>query len=177
MRMPSNMGQMEFNPSKCLRLTISNQHHHFNHSYYISNNLMQKFSRAKYLGVVFDEQFTWKNHICDICAKSNAALVFIKRNINFCPNHIKSNCYKTHLRIHSSHYCVPHRYLYIRKSTTYCSPICTDCSWRSSVTTMLISLDWPTLKSRHTYSKLVMFYKLINSHIDIPSLSLSQGRP
>ena len=45
-------------------------------------------------------------------------------------------------------------------------------SWRSRVTTMLNSLDWPTLKSRCLYSKLVMFYKIINGHIEVPSLSL-----
>ena len=45
-------------------------------------------------------------------------------------------------------------------------------SWSStSVATMLNSLDWPTLKSR-LYSKLVMFYKVINGYIELPSISL-----
>jgi len=34
-----------------------------------------------------------------------------------------------------------------------------DYSWRSSVTAMLNSLDWPTLESCHVYSKLVMFQR------------------
>jgi len=86
--------QTEFNTSKCLHLTISNKHHLLNHSYYIFNPLIQKVSHAKYLGIIFDEHITWKNHTYDICAKANAAQAFIKRNINYCPTHIKSNCYK-----------------------------------------------------------------------------------
>jgi len=70
----------------------------FNHRYYISNNLIQKVSHAKYLGVIFDEHIAWKHHIHDICAKANAAQAFIKKNINYCPTHIKSNCYKTFVR-------------------------------------------------------------------------------
>jgi len=46
-------------------------------------------------------------------------------------------------------------------------------SWRSSVTAMLNSLNWPTLESCRVYSKLVMFYKVIKSHIEVPSLSLN----
>jgi len=48
-----------------------------------------------------------------------------------------------------------------------------DYSWRSSVTAMLNSFNWSTLESHHVYSKLVMFYKIINSHIQVPSLSLN----
>ena len=38
-------------------------------------------------------------------------------------------------------------------------------SWRSSVTTMLNSLDWPTFESRHLYSKLVML--IIKGYIEV----------
>ena len=41
-----------------------------------------------------------------------------------------------------------------------------------SVTTMLNSLNWPTLESHRLYSKLVIFYKIINGYIEIPSISL-----
>jgi len=115
--------QMEFNPSKCLHLTISNKHHHFNHSYYISNHLIQKVFHAKYLGVIFDEHITWKNHIS---AKANDALAFIKRNINFCPNHIATKhlsglSYRLNMHLHMGPPSTS-RYLCIRKGiyTMYC---------------------------------------------------------
>jgi len=51
-----------------------------------------------YVGEILDEHVTWENHIHEICAKANAAQAFIKRNINYCPTHNKSNCYKTFIR-------------------------------------------------------------------------------
>ena len=48
---------MEFNPFKCLHLTISNKHQRLNHSYYIFNHLKQKVSDA---GIIFDEHITQK---------------------------------------------------------------------------------------------------------------------
>ena len=76
--------QMELNPSKCIHLTISNKHHTIKCSYYISSHLIQKVSNTKYLGVIFNEHLTWKNHIHDIYTKANAAQAFIRRNINYC---------------------------------------------------------------------------------------------
>jgi len=78
-----------------------------------------------------------------------------------------------HLRISISQMGIPPTCTLEKVQHIYCSPICTDCSWRGIVTTMLNSLDWPTLESHHAYSNLVMFYKIINSHIEVPSLSLS----
>ena len=46
-------------------------------------------------------------------------------------------------------------------------------SWRSSVTYMLTSLNWPSLESRCTFCKLVMFYKIINCQMEVPSISLT----
>ena len=89
---------MEFNPSKCVHLTNSSKYHPIKYSYYISNHLIQMVSSAKYIGVTFDEHLYWKNHIHNICAKANATHAFIRRNINNCPRHIKSNCYKTFVR-------------------------------------------------------------------------------
>ena len=46
-------------------------------------------------------------------------------------------------------------------------------SWRSSVTNMLTSPNWPSLESRRTFCKLVMFYKIINCQMEVPSISLT----
>ena len=46
-----------------------------------------------------------------------------------------------------------------------------DCPWRSSVTTMLNSLDWPTLESHCAHSKLVSLVP--QSNHKVPHLSLN----
>ena len=38
----------------------------------------------------------------------------------------------------------------------------------SSVTAMLTALDWKSLEKRRDDSTVVMFYKTINQHVDIP---------
>jgi len=42
-------------------------------------------------------------------------------------------------------------------------------SWHSSVTSMLSSLGWPTINQRHSYNKLVVFFKFNNGIIEIPT--------
>ena len=108
--------------------------------------------------------------------------ILLKRNINYCPTHIKSNCYKTFVRPileYESPIWAPHQQKNIsalEKVQLYCRQIATQ--WITtlgeapSVTTMLYSLDWPILESRRLYSKLVMVYKIINVYIEVPSLSL-----
>ena len=90
--------QMEFTPAKCVHLTISNKHHIIEHNYYLFDHLIQKVSKAKYLGITFDEHLTWKNHIHNICQNANSALVFLRKNINHCPISVRSHCYKSFVR-------------------------------------------------------------------------------
>ena len=76
-----------------------------------------------------------------ICAKANAAQAFIKRNINYCPTHIKSNCYKTFVRPiseYESPIWAPHLQKDIsaleKVQRTAARYAMNNYSWRSSVT-------------------------------------------
>ena len=172
--------QMEFNPTKCVHLTISNKHHIIEHNYYLFDHLIQKVSKAKYLGITFDEHLTWKNHIHNIRHKANSALAFLRRNINHCPISVRSHCYKSFVRPileYASPIWAPHLQSDIcaiekiqRSAARYTM---NNYSWRSSVTNMLTSLNWPSLESRRTFCKLVMFYKIINCQMEVPSISLT----
>ena len=146
--------QMEFNPAKCVHLTISNKHHIIEHNYYLFDHLIQKVSKAKYLGITFDEHLTWKNHIHNICHKANSALAFMRRNVNHCPISVRSHCYKSLVRPileYASPIWAPHLQSDIcaiekiqSSATRYTM---NNYSWRSSVTNMLTSLNWPSLES------------------------------
>ena len=48
-----------------------------------------------------------------------------------------------------------------------------DYSWNSSVTNMLSNPKWPTLDQCRTYNKLVIFFKLVEGIIEIPTLQLT----
>ena len=68
------------------------------------------------------------------------------------------------------------RYLCNRKvqhTATHYTTNASEYSWRNSVTAMINSLNWPSLDSHCTYFKLIMFYKIINDLIVVPSISLT----
>jgi len=129
------------------------------------------------LGIIFDEHLNWKHHISNICTKANAAKSFLRRNIIHCPKNIKANCYKSFVRPileYSSSVWSPHLQTDIqqiekiqRSAARY---VLNDYSWHSSVTSMLSNLGWSTLEERRSYNKLVTFFKLIQSIIEIPTL-------
>ena len=143
--------QLEFDSSKGLHLTISNKHRTIKHSY-ITVYLITWYRRSLMQRITW----SWKNHIHNVCDKANIAQAF--SYINYCPTHLLQNYYQTNFGI-----CIPNMgappssgYLCHRKGSMHS----VHTEWRSSVTITLNSLNRPSLKSCHTYSKLVMFYKI-----------------
>ena len=65
--------QMEFNPTKCEYLQITNKHNFIDTHYTLYGHNIQKVTNAKYLGITFDCHLNWKSHINIIDAKANAA--------------------------------------------------------------------------------------------------------
>ena len=61
---------MNFNPSKCIHLTITKKQTYIKRYYQIYNQQIQQNKSAKYLGVVIDGHLTWKDHVNDICSKT-----------------------------------------------------------------------------------------------------------
>ena len=54
-------------------------------------------SKAKYLGVILDEHFTFNEHNRKLLIKTKLK-VFLKRNIGSCPARVKEACYKSMVR-------------------------------------------------------------------------------
>jgi len=142
------------------------KHHHFNHI--VTTEI---FSRKVSWSNLW-QTHNLENHIRDIHAKTNAALAFIKSNINFFPSHIKSNCHKIFVRPISSPIWAPHLRTSRCVRTIYCSSMCTEWLLLDKQCYHYVKLIW--LECCRAYSKLVMLYgKLINCQIEVPSLSLS----
>ena len=77
----ANTWQMNFNPSKCIHLTITHKQTYIKHYYQIYNQQIQQNKLAKYLGVVIDGHLTWKDHVNDICSKAIKAKAFLQQNL------------------------------------------------------------------------------------------------
>ena len=92
-------------------------------------------------------------HINNVTKKANNTRAFLQRNINRCPEAIKTLCYQT----------------FVRPIVEYASTV-----WDpSTVTTMLETLNWVSLASRRAEAKLVMLYRIINNLVDVTTSALT----
>ena len=172
---------MEFNPDKCevIRITNRRKRKIFT-NYSVQEHQLKKVKGAKYIGLTIDRTLSWNDHISNVTKKANNTRAFLQRNINRCPEAIKTLCYQT----------------FVRPIVEYVSTVCNpptekniksvenvqrqaarftkiDYHRRSSVTTMLESLNWVSLASRRVEAKLVMLYRITNNLVDVTTSALT----
>ena len=102
-------------------------------------------------------------------------MFFLYRNLRQSPPHIKTECYKSMvcpILEYASSVWDPHTNVNIQKheSVQRCAArFCLgDYSRYSSVRSMLLLLDLPSLQFRQKLAKLTTIYKLINGNLHIP---------
>jgi len=88
---------MNFNPSKCECMTISNKSNQPNLTYCIDNIVIKQVEHAEYLGVTIDSKLKWHEHNNSVVKKGNSVYGFFKWNLRNCPAAVKSYCYQTYL--------------------------------------------------------------------------------
>ena len=79
---------MEFNPSKCEFLRITNKRNPVIYQYSINDTVIQQVAHAKYLGVTIDEKLSWNEHILKITNKARQATAFLRRSVSNCPTYV-----------------------------------------------------------------------------------------
>ena len=91
----SETWQMEFNPTKCEHLQITNKYNFIDTHYTLYGHTIQQVTNAT--NFTFDRHLSWKSHniINTIAAKANAAQAFLRRNTAFSPTGVKIHCYNT----------------------------------------------------------------------------------
>ena len=172
--------QMEFNPSKCEFLQITNKMNPTVYNYHIEATPIVQVEHTKYLGVTISRNLSWNEHIQRITNKAKQVNNFLYRNLRECPTHIKSGCYKIMVRPvieYAASVWDPYTLSNINKLESIQRTAARFCfnnfSRFSSVTNMLTSLNLPSLQARRTQAKLNIFYKIINGHLDVPTDDLT----
>ena len=84
---------MQFNPSKCNIICISNEQRPPQRSYFFWGSKLKQVDSASYLGITVNSKLKWSEHIPSISSKANRSLRLIKRNLWNCPRKISEMAY------------------------------------------------------------------------------------
>jgi hypothetical protein len=168
--------QMEFHPSKCQILRVTNKRKPSPTSYDIHGHKLEIVDSAKYLEVTIHKTINWNTHIENI---TNSTRAFIQRNLQHCPQRTKAVCYTTLVRPLLEYACIvwgPFININIQKLESVqrrsAQFVMNDYRQNSSVPSMLNTLQWQPLAEKMTRCKAVMMYRIVNGLIAIPPLEL-----
>jgi len=69
--------------SLCEHLTITNKRNvnPINSAYKLNDQILNKVTKAKYLGVTINQTLSWHDHIINICNNANSTCAFLQRNL------------------------------------------------------------------------------------------------
>ena len=90
---------MRFNASKCYILSINRVADKKSLFHYqLNSTILKHVTDNPYLGILFSDDLTWRNHIAKSTKKANSTLGFLKRNLHNCPRKCKKAAYVSLIR-------------------------------------------------------------------------------
>ena len=85
--------QMQFNPSKCIIICISNKQSPPQRTYFFCGSKLERVDSASYLGITVNSELKWSKHISSISSKVSRSLGLIQRNLWNCPMKVRETAY------------------------------------------------------------------------------------
>ena len=161
--------EMDFNPSKCYKLSITKRRCPLSYPYTINGVMLEHVSSNPYLGVELDATLSWKQQTKKTLTKSNRTLNLLRRNLHNCSRKTKETAYKTLVRP-TLEYASSAWDPYMQKQIDSLEAVqnkaarfvTRDHSRDSSVTAMKEALQWRTLQERRFIARLTLWYKAIH---------------
>ena len=157
---------MTFHPNKCVQLPVTRMKEPPATKYHLHEHTLDTVDSTDYLGIKFTKNLSWSQHIGNISAKANKTLGFLRRNLKISSKTVKELAYKTFVRPileYSSTVWDPHTKKDIGKIEKVQKRAARFVLRRfrntSSVSDMISTLDWPTLKERRRVARLAMLFK------------------
>ena len=162
-------------------LHITRKCHPYAHVYKLKGQVLDPLHSVKYLGVYLSHDLHWNKHIKTISNQANKTLDFLKLNLIHCPPRTKETAYKVPVRP-TLEYCPSvwdprttknkHGWDGLKESCTLGSK---SLHRKDTVTKMLSTLKWKTLKSRRTIAHLSMLLKLWHRLVSHKDASLQSA--
>lgn len=166
--------QMKFNVSKCFAMRVTHKKKPLLTSYKMNDSVLQTVPNHTYLGVDINSKLSWADHINGISFKANRVLGLLRRNLYSCSPKVKEAAYKSLVRPRLE-YCSsiwdPYHQEHINKLEAVqrraARFVCKDQRRKSSVSSMLANLNWPTLEERRISARLSLLYKSLHHLVAI----------
>ena len=164
---------MQFNPSKCtvIRMTSPRRKPKI-FDYTLCGQTLNPVDSNPYLGVELTRTMSWNLHIDNTVKKANSVMGLIKRNLYDAPKNTKALAYQSIVRPtleYSATIWDPFTQKNISKlervQRSAARFVCGDYSRHSSVTSMLQSLEWPSLQDRRKVARLANLFKIRNNDL------------
>jgi hypothetical protein len=163
------MGNIMVNGIPSRKMQCSNYYKEKNtikFNYPLHGHSLEHVTSAKYLGCTITPDLTWGPHINNICNKANSTIGFLKRNLNIANKSVKERAYRSLVRPsleYSSAVWDPRQQqdkqrleMIQRRAARYVA----DRYYNTSSVYMLDQLEWPSLESQRTNSRLTMMHKM-----------------
>ena len=135
---------------------------------------LEQVESMSYLGVTFNDDLKWSNHVSTISSKASRVLGMMKRNLWNFPKKVKEIAYTTIVRPKLEYACAaldPYLQNHTtslervqRKAARFCS---NNYHPTPSVTDMLHEFGWTPLELRRTMTRLALLYKMSRGQIDV----------
>ena len=90
----------EIQRKKCYIMRVPHSHKPLHHFYSLGNEVLQKMSDAKYLGIQIDNNINWNKHNSTVADRGQSKLPFLNRNLKGCPKKMRDAAYISHLGSH-----------------------------------------------------------------------------
>ena len=166
--------QMQFNPSKCNIICISNKQRPPQRTYFFCGSKLEQVDSASYLGITVNRKLKWSEHISSISSRASRSLGLIKRNLWNCPRKVRETAYTSIVRPKLEYASASWNPYYKkdistlervqRKAARFCLQ---NFNKTASVTIMLSDLNWDTLETRRKKNRLTLMYKLSHNLVDV----------
>ena len=173
--------QMQFNPSKCIIICISNKQSLPQRTYFFCGSKLERVDSASYLGITVNSELKWSKHISSISSKVSRSLGLIQRNLWNCPRKVRETAYTSIVQPkleYTSASWDPH----YKKDIWTLERVQKKAArfWlqnfhkTASVTDMLSDLKWDALETRRKKNSLTLMHKLSHNLVDINTENTKQ---
>ena len=89
---------MQFNPSKCKVLCISNKRSPPVKKYTFCGVELEEVEEITYLGITLTSKLKWDQHVSSVSSKASKVLGVVRQNLHICPRSVRETAYKTLVR-------------------------------------------------------------------------------